>query len=114
MAHQCGPDALPLEFVDHSERDLSRSGLHDDVASAADNHLSAAFFHHRYQSDMVDEVDIHVKRDFLFRETASDTEETAIERLVAGAADRFDEAGLIVWSECADFDPASIAQHFGR
>src|SRR5262245_45101072 len=98
MAHQCAADTLPLEFVDHRERDLGRSRLHDDVASAADNHLSTAFFHHRDQSNMVDEVDIHVECDLHFRKTASYTEETAIERLVAGAADRFDKAGLIVRS----------------
>jgi hypothetical protein len=113
MAHQRGAEALPLEFVCHSESYLGRSGLHDDLTSAADN-LSVSFFHYCYQGNMVEEVGIQKECDFPFRKTASYTEETAVERLVTSAANRVDEAGSIVRSEGTDFNPTSIAQHFSR
>ena len=87
MAQQRSADALPMVLVDHGKSDFGRTGLHDDVASAADDHRSFPFSHGRDQGDMIDEVDVHEEFDFLFRKFSLRAEETEIQGLRAGASD---------------------------
>src|SRR5206468_5791560 len=109
MAHQRRAHALPLVLVDQGESDFGRPGRNDDVTSAADHHRSTAFFRHRDQSDVVDEIDVREEFDFLLGKVASDTEEATVERLVADAGDGCAETGPVIRSEGTDFDPAPVA-----
>src|SRR5271156_809343 len=78
MAHQGGAYSLALVFVDDRKSHFGLSRPHDDIASAADNCRLAALFGHCHQSHMIDKVDIHEKRNLLFRKLALSSEETAI------------------------------------
>ena len=83
-------DTPPLVPVDHGESHLGLAGLHDDVTPAGDDHRPPIFFQHCDQGDVVDEVDVEKERDLSLAEVAFCAEETAVEGLVAGAADRRD------------------------
>jgi hypothetical protein len=50
MAHQGRADTLPLVLVDHGERHFGHSGLHQDIASTADNHGRFPFVNNRDQA----------------------------------------------------------------
>ena len=58
MAQQCGADGLSLVLIDNSKREFGLSGLHDDIAPAADDRGPPSFLNDRDQRDMIDEVDI--------------------------------------------------------
>ena len=78
MAHQRLTDAVPLVLVDHRKRDFGLSGAHDNVTSAAGNHRPVAFFEHRHQGYVIDEIHIQKEGRFLIREaTFWDKEATA-------------------------------------
>jgi hypothetical protein len=96
MTQQRAADTLPLVFIDHGERDLGRSRSHDDVASATDDCSRAPFFNRRDQSDMIDEIDVREEFDFLFRKVAFRAEETALQRLRAGAVHGVEKLRSIV------------------
>src|SRR5262245_4279174 len=114
LVHQRCTDTLPLVLVDHVEGHLSFLRVYNDVASAANYHGSAAFFHHCNQGHVVDEVNIQEECDFLLCKAALYREETVIEVLRAGTADGCGEIGPIARSERADFDPAPIARQLNR
>ena len=57
VLHQQRADALPLVRIVHSEGDLGRSGLRDDVARPADDDRASILLEHRHQRDVVHEVD---------------------------------------------------------
>ena len=110
MMHESRAETLPLILIDHSERDLGLSRLHDDVTCAARDHAPTAFAHDCDQCDVIDEVDVQEKLDFRLRKVSFYRKETTVKRLRAAAADGCDEVGPVVRSKRVDFDPASIAQ----
>jgi hypothetical protein len=63
---------------------------------------------------VIDEVNIHKERGFLFREAAFLTKESAVKGLSACATDGGNQVGPVVRSEGADFDPATTAQRLNR
>src|SRR5271166_3386308 len=109
MTHQRRADTLALVLVDHRESDLCFPGLLNDIASAADNHGPAAFVNHRHQGNVADKVNVQEERDFLLGEMTFQTEETAIERPGAAAADSGHKIGLVIRLEGTDLDRAPIA-----
>jgi hypothetical protein len=109
VTHKRRADTLPLVFVDDGESHLRLSRLHDDVAGAAHDHRAGAFLHHRDQGDMVDEVDVQEERDFLLAEVALYLEETAVKRLLTGAADGCREVCPVVMSKVAASDMTARA-----
>jgi hypothetical protein len=106
------PDALALVRVDDHKGDLGPAGFDDNVASAADNDRPAVLIDQRNQCDMVVEVDIHEESDLLRGEATLHGEETSLQRLHSGAADRGEHVVLVIGSKRADFDLASVAEMF--
>ena len=98
MTHECRAYAFPLVLVHAGESDRGLPGLYNDITSAAH----------------ADEVNIHKERNFRLRQGAFYGKETAINGLLAGAAEGCKEASLVVRSESADFDAASIVQRLNR
>ena len=88
MMHESRAETLPLILIDHSERDLGLSRLHDDVTCAARDHRPAGLLHHGDEGHVIDEVDVQEESHFLLREAAFHGEEAAVQGLGAGAADR--------------------------
>jgi hypothetical protein len=70
MVHEQCADALSLVAVYHSERDLCPPGLHDDVTRSTYNHGPATFVKDRYESQVVDKVDVQEEGDFSFRKAS--------------------------------------------
>jgi len=81
MTQKCAADALSLVFVDHSKRDLRRTGSFNDITSTGNNYRAVPFIDYRDQGDMVDEVDVQKEVDFFFGKIAAHTKKTSIERL---------------------------------
>jgi|SRR6266550_3245969 hypothetical protein len=79
VAHQRPTDAASLIVVDDRKSNFGLSGLHDDVTSAADYRCSIAFFDHRYQCYMIDEIHVQKEVRFPIREVVFWNEETATE-----------------------------------
>ena len=110
MAHQGRADTLPLVLVDDGKSHLGCPRLSDNVTPASNNHRSSVLFDYGHEGDVVGEVDVHEKCDFLLREAALGSKEAAEERLRAGASDSGNKAGSVIWPEGADLDLAPVAQ----
>ena len=104
MFHQRSTESLPLVGIYYNESYLGRLGLHHDITSAADDRKAVAFVHHRYQSDMIYEVDIQEERDFLLRKAALCPEETTKKGLRTGPLDGCKELIPVLRSQRPDFD----------
>src|SRR5262249_16249122 len=95
MAHESRRYSLALIGIDNDERQLGLARLRDDVTSSTGDHW-AAVFELRNQRNVIGEIDIHEKRNLLVREPAVRDEETALQRLHAGAVDRCEHVVPIV------------------
>lgn len=71
MAHQRRANALPLIFVDHSERHLGCSRAHYDITSASDDCGSAPFSRNGDPRDVVGEIDVQEEVNFLLRKNGA-------------------------------------------
>src|SRR5215470_16325244 len=96
MTRQQRADALSLIVVDYDKGDLGLARLGDDAASAADDDLASVFLGQRDQGGVTGKIDIHEESDLSLRETALDREETSLQRLRAGAADRRQHVVLVI------------------
>src|SRR5262245_43215048 len=114
MAQQRGADPLALVPIDDNEGHLGHFRLADDVASPPDNRWSATVFGLGHQRDMVDEVDLQEKSDFLLAELAFCREEPPGYRLFAELPYGGQHIGFIVGPQCANFKGTSIAQRLER
>src|SRR5712671_71038 len=104
MAQQHSAETPSLVLVDHGKGRLGASGLQHDVASTANDLLSAVVvLHHRDQCHVVGEIDVHEERDFPLGEAASRGKETAVKGLPAGMVDGGENRGPVLWPERADF-----------
>jgi len=109
MAHQNRTNTLPLVFVDHGERQLGLSRGDNDITATADDDRPAVFFPHCDQGNVIDKIDIDEERGFLLAKLALHSEETAIERFRADAADRRDEIVPVFRSKGTNLDPAPVS-----
>src|SRR5207249_1414224 len=88
MPHQMPAETLSLISIDNDEGDLCLAGLHDDVASTADNGEASVLVSQRDEGDMIAEIDLHEEIDFPLRETSLHRKKSSLQRLCAGAPDR--------------------------
>jgi len=70
MPHQYRPDTLTLIRIYDGESHLCLRRLADDISRSPDDHRSPAFVHHRDQGHVVDEIDVHKRRDFRLADVA--------------------------------------------
>jgi hypothetical protein len=75
MAQKSRADALSLVGVDHGKSDFGLSRLLHDVASARDNRRMCIFIDDSDQGDMIDEVDVQIKRCLILTKLTADREE---------------------------------------
>src|SRR5262245_17318411 len=114
MSKQRRTYALLLIVVDHNESDLGCPRLFDDIAATGNDCGVAALFDDRHQSDMLREIDVHEKGDFLVGKASLCAEETTVERLRTGTVDGRTKVGLVLRPERANFEPPSVARSLSR
>jgi len=110
MTHQSRTNALALISVNNHEGDLAYSGRRDDVASTTNNDWLAVIFRNRDQGNVIGEIDIREKTDFVFGEVPLYSEKSSVKRLRAGAVDGLNQAFPIAGPKRANFYAASISQ----
>src|SRR5271155_959641 len=114
MTHQYRPDAHTLILIDHGECHLGLPGLEDDVARAGRHYKSSRLLHSHHKGDVVDEINVREKVNFLISKVAPYAEEASIERFGTAASDGFEKFGPIVGCDGADFHLTSISEQFDR
>src|SRR5215471_19206907 len=70
VSHQHRSDSIALVGIDDNECQLSLTRLHDDVASACNDHTLAAFVDFPNECNVIDEIDVHEEGDLLFGEAS--------------------------------------------
>src|SRR5438105_2394707 len=109
MAHEDRANTLTLIGIDHDESYLSLAGLDNDIASTSDDRRSV-FIDLRDERDMVFEIDVEKKRQFLLRETLLWYEKASSQRLRAGSSDGREHLGSVIGTKCANFNRTPVAK----
>src|SRR5262245_44174738 len=113
VAQQARGDAQALMRIVHGERDLGAVGRRNDITPAARNDLPSRVLQLRHQRDVLDEVDIEIESDLLFREAGSCAEEAAIDRFRTGPSEGRGNCIPVAMSLRADFHASAVAQRLG-
>ena len=96
-------------MICHEESHLGLLRLNDDVATAADDCISAVFLY-RNQGHVGDEVDVKEVGYLVFRQAALWGEEAAIARLALLQSQRCQQTCSIGWPKRAYFNGPTVTQ----
>src|ERR1700735_2124805 len=102
-------DAMPLELVEHRERDLGTIWtVAANVPPDADETLASVLSHRRRQPDVIVEVELSQTREIVRRQVALQPHESKIDRLLAESAKMLVQPFLIVRPNRPDTDAGAV------
>jgi len=110
MAQHGAGYSLPLEFIDDRECKLGCAATNDDVTRARQDDFASTFALDCDEGHLIDEVDLDERLHFCVAEVTPDTEEAALERLIAGAPGGNQQRVAITGPERPDLDLPPVAQ----